>query len=87
MGIALNGPAERQSAAVLLPLKDLFAALFFAFFGLQINPSELPPALTLAVGLALVTAATNHDRLVERQARRHRHPGPGARRHDADRPG
>lgn len=58
VGIALNGPAERAARAVLLPLKDLFAALFFAFFGLQINPSELPPALTLAVGLALVTAAT-----------------------------
>lgn len=58
VGIALNGPAEHAARTVLGPLRDLFAAMFFAFFGLQINPSDLPPALALAVGLAIVTAAT-----------------------------
>ncbi len=58
VGIALNGPAEHAARNVLGPLKDLFAALFFAFFGLQINPADLPPALLLALGLAIVTAAT-----------------------------
>ncbi len=58
VGIALNGPAEHAARNVLGPLKDLFAAMFFAFFGLQINPAELPPALALALGLAVVTAAT-----------------------------
>ncbi|NNF56498.1 MAG: cation:proton antiporter [Acidimicrobiales bacterium] len=58
VGIALNGPAEHAARNVLGPLKHLFAAMFFAFFGLQINPADLPPALALAIGLALVTAAT-----------------------------
>lgn len=58
VGIALSGPAEHAARNVLEPLKDLFAAMFFAFFGLQINPADLPPALSLAVGLAVVTALT-----------------------------
>lgn len=58
VGIALNGPAEHAARNVLGPLKDLFAAMFFAFFGLQINPADLPPALVVAIGLAIVTAAT-----------------------------
>jgi len=58
VGIALNGPAEHAARNVLIPLKDLFAALFFAFFGLQIDPANLPPALLVALGLAVVTAAT-----------------------------
>ncbi len=58
VGIALNGPAERAARTVLSPLRDLFAAMFFAFFGLQINPTDLPPVLAIAVALALVTAAT-----------------------------
>jgi CPA2 family monovalent cation:H+ antiporter-2 len=32
--------------------------LFFAFFGLQINPADLPPALLIALALAVVTAGT-----------------------------
>ena len=58
VGIAIGGPAERAARNVLGPLKDLFAALFFAFFGLQIDPGELPPTLALAFGLAVVTAGT-----------------------------
>jgi len=58
VGIALNGPAERAARNVLGPLRDLFAAMFFAFFGLQIDPADLPPALGLALALAIVTAAT-----------------------------
>jgi CPA2 family monovalent cation:H+ antiporter-2 len=58
VGIALNGPAEHAARNVLAPLKDLFAAMFFAFFGLQIDPADLPPALSIALALAVVTAAT-----------------------------
>jgi K+:H+ antiporter subunit KhtU len=58
VGIALNGPAERAARNVLGPLRDLFAAMFFAFFGLQIDPADLPPALGIALALAFVTAAT-----------------------------
>jgi CPA2 family monovalent cation:H+ antiporter-2 len=32
--------------------------MFFFFFGLQIAPASLPPALPLAIELGLVTAAT-----------------------------
>ena len=52
------GPAELGARQVLGPIRDLFAALFFVFFGLQIDPADLPGTLALAAGLALVTAAT-----------------------------
>ncbi|MEX2293256.1 MAG: cation:proton antiporter [Acidimicrobiales bacterium] len=58
VGIALSGPAEKQARQLLAPLRDLFAAMFFVFFGLQIDPSKLPAALATAGALALVTAAT-----------------------------
>ena len=58
VGIAISGPAERAARTILAPLRDLFAALFFAFFGLQIDPSQLPAALPLAIGLAVVTSLT-----------------------------
>jgi CPA2 family monovalent cation:H+ antiporter-2 len=58
VGIALSGPAAEQSHKLLSPLRDLFAAIFFFFFGLQIDPATLPPALPLAIGLGLVTALT-----------------------------
>jgi CPA2 family monovalent cation:H+ antiporter-2 len=58
VGIALSGPAERGAREVLPPLRDLFAALFFAFFGLQIDPSDLPGALAPAAALAVLTALT-----------------------------
>ena len=58
MGIALSGPIAEQSHRLLAPLRDLFAATFFFFFGLEINPATLPPALPLALALGLVTAFT-----------------------------
>ncbi len=58
VGIALSGPAEHAARQVLSPLRDLFAAMFFAFFGLQIDPADLPGALGLAAALAVVTATT-----------------------------
>jgi CPA2 family monovalent cation:H+ antiporter-2 len=57
-GIALSGPIAEQSRRVLAPLRDLFAAMFFFFFGLQIAPATLPRALPLAIVLAAVTAST-----------------------------
>src|SRR5712692_9993223 len=58
VGIAVSGPIAEQSRRLLAPLRDLFAATFFFFFGLQIAPSSLLPALRIAAGLAAVTAAT-----------------------------
>ncbi|WP_280641348.1 cation:proton antiporter domain-containing protein, partial [Streptomyces afghaniensis] len=39
-------------------LRDLFAAVFFVFFGLHTDPSSIPPVLLPALGLAAVTALT-----------------------------
>ena len=58
VGIAVSGPIAEQSRRLLAPLRDLFAAGFFFFFGLQIAPSSLLPALAVAAGLAAITAAT-----------------------------
>jgi monovalent cation:H+ antiporter-2, CPA2 family len=58
VGIAASGPIAEQSHRLLAPLRDFFAALFFFFFGLQIDPATLPKALPLAAGLAVVTALT-----------------------------
>jgi monovalent cation:H+ antiporter-2, CPA2 family len=58
VGVALSGPVARQTHRLVGPLRDLFAALFFLFFGLQIDPASLPPVLWQAGGLAVVTAGT-----------------------------
>ena len=58
VGIALSGPAARGARPLLAPLRDFLAAMFFAFFGLSVDPSKILPALGTAVALALVTAVT-----------------------------
>jgi CPA2 family monovalent cation:H+ antiporter-2 len=58
VGITLSGPIVKQAHRLLGPLRDLFAATFFLFFGLQIDPVSLPPVLLLAVGLGVITALT-----------------------------
>jgi CPA2 family monovalent cation:H+ antiporter-2 len=57
-GIALSGPAAHGARQLLTPLRDLFAALFFAFIGLSVDPSDLPRVLAPAAALALAGAAT-----------------------------
>lgn len=58
VGIALSGPAAERAEPLLLPLRDLFAAAFFVFFGLQIDLGAVPAALPVAAALAVVTSAT-----------------------------
>jgi len=58
VGVALSGEVATSARVVLTPLRDLFAAVFFVFFGLQTDPSEIPPVLLVALGLALVTTIT-----------------------------
>jgi CPA2 family monovalent cation:H+ antiporter-2 len=58
LGIAISGPVAGQARRLLAPLRDLFAAVFFVFFGLQVDPSSLPPVLGAAVVLAVVTGLT-----------------------------
>jgi CPA2 family monovalent cation:H+ antiporter-2 len=58
VGIAASGPLAKQSHRLIAPLRDLFAATFFFFFGLEIAPGSLPRVLPLAIGLGIVGAAT-----------------------------
>lgn len=58
VGIAASGPLADQSRRVLAPLRDLFAAAFFFLFGLEVDPSSLPPVIPVAMGLGICTALT-----------------------------
>jgi CPA2 family monovalent cation:H+ antiporter-2 len=58
VGIALSGSVAQQSERLVSPLRDLFAAMFFFFFGLEIDPAVLPKWLPFALGLAVVTTLT-----------------------------
>jgi monovalent cation:H+ antiporter-2, CPA2 family len=58
VGIAVSAPMAEQTHRLLAPLRDLFAATFFFFFGLQIDPATLPSTLPSAVLLGVVTAVT-----------------------------
>jgi CPA2 family monovalent cation:H+ antiporter-2 len=58
VGIAVSGPIAEQSHRLLAPLRDLFAATFFFFFGLEIDPATLPGVLPVAGALAVLTALT-----------------------------
>lgn len=58
VGIALSGEVAERVRDLLMPLRDLFAAVFFVFFGLSTDPGQLPAALLPAGVLAVVGAAT-----------------------------
>jgi CPA2 family monovalent cation:H+ antiporter-2 len=58
LGIAISGSTAENATRLLEPLRDLFAAMFFVVFGLNTNPSTIPPVLGIAVALALVTTLT-----------------------------
>lgn len=58
VGIALSGLAAERARIVLMPVRDLFAAVFFVFFGLEVDLSAVMPAVPVAVALGVVTAAT-----------------------------
>ncbi|MGW3477637.1 cation:proton antiporter [Streptomyces althioticus] len=58
VGIALSGEVAEGASNLLTPLRDLFAAVFFVFFGLSTDPADIPPVLVPALVLAIVTAFT-----------------------------
>lgn len=58
VGIAISGPVAEHAERVLSPLRDIFASVFFLFFGLSTDPRDLLPMLLPAAGLAAVTMAT-----------------------------
>ena len=58
VGIAISGPVAHRASALLSPLRDLFAAVFFVFFGLITDPADIVPVIIPALFLAIVTIAT-----------------------------
>ncbi|WP_328537664.1 cation:proton antiporter [Streptomyces sp. NBC_00344] len=58
VGIALSGEVAEHTHHLLMPLRDLFAAVFFVFFGLNTDPETIPPVLLPALALAVLTAMT-----------------------------
>jgi monovalent cation:H+ antiporter-2, CPA2 family len=58
LGIALSGDVAHAARPLLEPLRDLFAALFFVFFGLSTDPGQLPAVLAPASALAAVGVAS-----------------------------
>ena len=58
VGIALSGQVAHRAVQLLAPLRDLFAAIFFVFFGLSTDPGGIPPVLVPALALAVLTIGT-----------------------------
>ena len=57
VGLLLTGEVAAAARIRLSPLRDLFAAIFFVFFGLSIDPAAVWAALPLGVLLAVLGAA------------------------------
>ena len=55
VGLALPKPIVERVHRMLDPLSELFAAIFFLFFGLEVNPESLLPVLLPAALLAVFT--------------------------------
>jgi len=58
IGLLLSGEVAEQARVSLEPLRDLFAALFFLFFGLATDPGQIPGVLVPALLLAAATIGT-----------------------------
>jgi monovalent cation:H+ antiporter-2, CPA2 family len=58
LGVGLSGRVAETGRELLVPVRDVFAGLFFVSFGSQIEPERLLDAVGPALALALVTAAT-----------------------------
>jgi CPA2 family monovalent cation:H+ antiporter-2 len=46
VGVALSGKIVSQARGLLLPLRNLFAAIFFVFLGLQVDPRSMAYGLS-----------------------------------------
>ncbi len=58
VGISVAGEGADRARTLLTPLRDLFAAVFFVFFGLSTDPRDIPAVLLVALTLGVVTAGT-----------------------------
>lgn len=57
VGLILTGEVAEAVRLRLSPLRDLFAAIFFVFFGLAVNPADIPGVLPIAFLLAALGIA------------------------------
>jgi monovalent cation:H+ antiporter-2, CPA2 family len=58
VGLLLTGEIAEVARRRLDPLRELFAAIFFVYFGLNTDVSEIPSMLLPAAILAIITIAT-----------------------------
>jgi len=56
VGLLLTGEVANAARLRLSPLRDLFAAIFFLFFGLSTDPREITAVLPIAIALTLIGA-------------------------------
>jgi len=84
VGVSLSGRVAEQGRELLRPLRDVFAGIFFVFFGLQVDPGRLAPAAAPALGARRRDGGDEvRHRVVGGQAGRHRRPRSGPRRNGA----
>ena len=57
IGLLLTGEVAETARARLSPIRDIFAAIFFLFFGITTNPADLPAVLPLALLLTALGIA------------------------------
>ena len=60
VGLLLTGDVAIVARVRLAPLRDLFAAIFFLFFGLRTDPAQIPPVLTISILLAAIGIFTKY---------------------------
>ncbi|MEX1134599.1 MAG: cation:proton antiporter [Acidimicrobiia bacterium] len=58
VGIGVSGDSVSRARSLLTPLRDLFAAVFFVFFGLQTDPGDIPDVALAAITVAIITGLT-----------------------------
>jgi len=58
VGLLLTGEVAEVARRRLDPLRELLAAVFFAYFGLSTDPADLPAVVLPALLLAIITIAT-----------------------------
>lgn len=58
VGLLLTGDVAIVARVRLAPLRDLFSAIFFLFFGLSTDPADIPEVILPAILLAVIGIAT-----------------------------
>jgi CPA2 family monovalent cation:H+ antiporter-2 len=58
VGLLLTGDVAIVARVRLAPLRDLFSAIFFLFFGLSTDPADIPDVLLPALILAITGVGT-----------------------------